>query len=221
MVARPSKMSDMNRRSRIDPDTQGYINRYLTISQVVLVGFPLVMIGIYCVELPVSGLMAFGAAAMVAATSFLSGALLGFLFGIPRALSSDAGVSPGEQDNRLIANTNLEQVSDWLTKIIVGATLVQLGNLTRRFGELAASVSSIFGNPSTQNRIVAGAIILYSAVLGFFASYIAARSIVTFIFYLSPSDWLSGRQQTQAEQGTGGAEKSPTERSGLPGSNDS
>src|SRR5262249_8486891 len=152
-------------RSRIDPEAQKFINRYLIISEVVLIGFPLAVLGIYCAELPAGGWMAFGAAAMVSAASSLSGALLGFLFGIPRALSADAEIRSREQDRRLIANTNLEQVSDWLTKIIVGATLVQLGNLARSFSELATSVSSIFGSPSMQNKMMAGAIILYSAVL--------------------------------------------------------
>src|SRR6516162_1933083 len=221
MIARPSKRRDANRRGRIDPETQKYITRYFAFSQAVFFGFPLVMLGIYCAELPAGGLMAFGAAAMVMAACFLSGALIGFLFGIPHALSSDSGIRSGEQDNRLITNTNLEQVSDWLTKIIVGVTLVQLGNVTRRFGELATSVSSIFGSPSTQNKIVAGAIILYSAVFGFFACYIAARSIITLVFYLSPSDWLRERQQTQAKQDTDGAEGRQAERSILPGSNES
>ena len=84
---------------------------------------------------------------------------------------------------------------------------------------LAASVSSIFGNPSEQNRIMAGAIILYSAAYGFFAAYIGARSIISFLFYLSPSDWLPERQHTRAEQGTGGAEESQVEHSNPSGSN--
>jgi hypothetical protein len=184
----------------------------------VLTCFPLAMLGIYCAELPVGGLMAFGAAAMVSAACFIGGSLLGFLFGIPRALSSDARIGLGEQDSRLIANTNLEQVSDWLTKVIVGATLVQLGSLTRRFGELTVSVSSIFGSPSMQNRIVAGAIIFYSAAFGFFSGYIAARSIITGIFYISPSDWFGAQQRTRAKQDTGGAERPQAERSGLSGS---
>jgi hypothetical protein len=220
MIARPPKISDASPPDEIDPETQKYLTRYLAFSQVVFVGFPLVMLGIYCAELPVGGLMAFGAAAMVMAACFLSGALIGFLFGIPRALSSDAVIRSREQDNRLITNTNLEQVSDWLTKIIVGVTLVQLGNVTHGFVKLATSLSSIFGSPSTQNRIVAGAIVLYSTVFGFFACYIAARSIITFIFYLSPSDWLRERQHTQAKQDTGGAEGRQAQRSRLPGSID-
>ena len=202
MIARPSRIRSVSQRGRVPPDVQKYINRWLAFAQAVLIGFPLVAIAIYCAELRSGGLMAFGASAMVSAASFLAGALLGFLFGIPRALTSDAGMRSGELDSRLTANTNLEQVSDWLTKIIVGATLVQLGNLTRRFGELATSVSSIFGSPSEQNKIMAGAIILYAAAYGFFAAYVGARSIISFLFYLSPSDWLPERHHTQAEQDT-------------------
>lgn len=208
MIARASRIRNVSQRGRIPRETRRYVNRVLAVAQTGLVGFPLVALGIYCAELPTGGLAAFGVAAMVAAASFLAGALLGFLFGIPRALSSDAGAASAEHD-RLIANTNLEQVSDWLTKIIVGATLVQLGNLTRRFGELATSVSSIFGNPSAQNKVMAGAILLYAGAYGFFAAYIAARSIVTFLFYISPSDWLSEGQDGQPKQGIGDAEEPP------------
>jgi hypothetical protein len=81
MIAKPSKISNANRRSRIDPQTKQNITRFLTVAEVVLITFPLVLIGIYCAELPAGGLMAFGAAVMVSAASFLSGALLGFLFG--------------------------------------------------------------------------------------------------------------------------------------------
>jgi hypothetical protein len=188
-----------------------YVNWWLNIALAVLIIFPLTMLAIYCANLPVGGLMAYGAAAMVSAASALAGALPGFLFGIPRALTGDAE-SGSSQQQRLIANTNLEQVSDWLTKIIVGATLVQLGNLTRRFGELATSVSGIFGTPSAQNKTMAGAIILYAAVFGFFGAYIAARSIITFLFYLSPSDWIRERQDILAKRGLGAEEGSPTER---------
>src|ERR1043165_5817945 len=55
------------------------------------------------------------------------GALTGFLFGIPRVLQTPDPVSiqGGEKETRAVSqpiyrmqvNTNLEQISDWLTKI--------------------------------------------------------------------------------------------------------
>jgi hypothetical protein len=130
-------------------------------------------------------------------------------------MAASAQENAGGQRQRLIANTNLEDISDWLTKIIVGATLVQLGSLPRRFGQLATFASSIFGNPSEQNKVMAGSIILYSAILGFLLIYLGARSIVMFLFYLSPSDWIPERQGIQTETDPGETEEPQVE---LPGS---
>jgi hypothetical protein len=64
---------------------------------------------------------------VVAASAAMIGGLLGFLFGIPRALQQASVVVP-DPTMPLIQpasasdapNTNLEQISDWLTKILVG-----------------------------------------------------------------------------------------------------
>lgn len=200
------KEDGTNNRDGLPAELEAYLNWWIISSLVILIAFPLTMLAIYCANLATGGLEAFSSAAMIYAASFLAGSLLGFLFGIPRALSSDVVSNSEERDRRLIANTNIEQISDWLTKIIVGATLVQLGNLARWFDGLTASLSSVFGNPTAQSKAMTGAIILYAAILGFFAAYIAARSIITFIFYLSPSDWIRGRQSTQAEKVASGTE---------------
>jgi hypothetical protein len=203
MIGRPSTTGKLNQRDRSTLyDVNAYLTRWSIAGLALLIVIPLTALAIYCASLPAGGLMAFGAAIMISAASWGVGSLLGFLFGIPRALSSDREVSSREQHGRLIANTNLEQVSDWLTKIIVGATLVQLGPLTRRFGELAKFASGIFGSSSTQNTAMAGAVILYSVAFGFFVTYIAARSLITFIFYFSPSDWIP-KQEDKQETGTG------------------
>jgi hypothetical protein len=208
MIAKPSRTRKTKLQGRALDQYRRYINWWINTLFVVLIVLPLTVMAIYCANLPNGGLTAFGAAVMMAAASTLAGGLLGFLFGIPRALSSDAESGSNEATSRLIPNTNLEQVSDWLTKIIVGATLVQLGSLPHRFAELATSVSGIFGSPSTQNKVMAGAIILYSALFGFFGAYIAARSIITFLFYLSPADVIAGQLDMQAERKPNGDEGS-------------
>src|SRR5215467_1406061 len=77
------------------------------------------------------------------------GALLGFIFGIPRSPKVQAATQGATQppstpsgsststaaqpdDNRFTPNTNLEEISDWLTKILVGAGLVQLAVLPQQ-----------------------------------------------------------------------------------------
>ena len=73
-------------------------------------------------------------------TALLLGGLVGFLFGIPRTLGADSGGAEGVAASGAGAgsskmrpqfgpNTNLEQISDWLTKVLVGATLVEMGNI--------------------------------------------------------------------------------------------
>jgi hypothetical protein len=73
---------------------------------------------------------AWPAALVWSIASFTCGFAVGFLFGIPRVLQEN-GSAPAESskrgsDYKMRVNTNLEQISDWLTKIIVGVGLVQL-----------------------------------------------------------------------------------------------
>ena len=59
------------------------------------------------------------ASVLVAGSSVAVGATIGFLFGFPKSART------GEDMVR--PSTNLEEISDWLTKVIVGATLTQCG----------------------------------------------------------------------------------------------
>src|SRR6202043_965823 len=69
---------------------------------------------------------AFGTALVIAGSAYFTGGIVGFLFGIPRTVQ---GSAPSEKASQYKTNTNLEQVSDWLTKIIVGIGLVQIGHI--------------------------------------------------------------------------------------------
>ncbi len=67
----------------------------------------------------------FSVACMSAGASMLGGGLFGFLFGIPRSLQAQkdevaaSGREPAaEKPSGYGPNTNLEQISDWLTKIL-------------------------------------------------------------------------------------------------------
>jgi hypothetical protein len=139
-----------------------------------------VAVGLFAVQLP-SGWSVFASAVMFAAASLGIGGLVGLLFGVPRTLVADAparvpaDTQPRESGSSSVgANTNLEQISDWLTKIIVGVTLVQLGTVksgaTALFGAMAPALG---GEPS--GAAFAGAVVTYFAVLGFFCGWLYAR----------------------------------------------
>jgi CheY-like chemotaxis protein len=125
---------------------------------------------------------------LVCFASTAAGAALGFLFGIPRVLQGDT--APGsigareDQVNRpeaeglrgsyrLQVNTNLEQISDWLTKILVGVGLIQLQDLPSTLMRIANTVQP--APQATNAPAVVVAIILSFVLLGFFIGYLMTR----------------------------------------------
>ncbi|HEY6438023.1 MAG TPA: hypothetical protein VIY47_15640, partial [Ignavibacteriaceae bacterium] len=80
--------------------------------------------------------------AMIAFSSAIVGAFIGFIFGIPRTPASK------DPDN-IAANTNLEEISDWITKIIVGVSLVQLSQISAGIIELGHTFAVGLGNHPT------------------------------------------------------------------------
>jgi hypothetical protein len=83
-----------------------------------------------------------GAAIATGGAAAAFGGTLGFLFGIPKTLQS--GQLDG-QTVRYLANTNLEEISDWLTKIIVGVGLIQIATVPAALRSLGAFLGPLFG----------------------------------------------------------------------------
>jgi len=88
-------------------------------------------------KIAISILAAFAAAAV--------GALVGFLFGVPRS-RSDGVPEAATQDGTFVPNTNLEQVSDWLTKIIVGVGLIQFRQIGATIYDMGRAVGLAIGD---------------------------------------------------------------------------
>ena len=99
-----------------------------------------------------------GVAVVIAGAALLTGSLLGFLFGIPRTLQQETTVAASQNQSKDIAkqdspqgisyqvNTNLEQISDWLTKILVGVGLTQISALPEALQNYATYTSAGLGN---------------------------------------------------------------------------
>ena len=79
----------------------------------------------------------------VAGACVLCGGAAGFLFGIPRAEKYRYKPTADRSANEYYYsdNTNLEEISDWLTKIIVGLTLVKFRTILDWLQQAATSVS--------------------------------------------------------------------------------
>ena len=70
-------------------------------------------------------------------------------------------------------NTNLEQISDWLTKIIVGVSLVNSDRIGLAMLRVAEEMAASFGGPGS--RSLALAAMTYFGVIGLLGGYLLTR----------------------------------------------
>jgi tetratricopeptide (TPR) repeat protein len=174
------------------------------------------------------------------------GSLLGFLFGVPRVLQGTLPASPppappstGTASATAPApatpapsavtasqylqrvNTNLEQISDWLTKILLGVGLVQFkelpGLVQSAAGYMASGMATLdaAGQPPRSAQTLAAAVIVYFSVLGFVGSYLVMRLYVSRLLYWADQPELLERERRAIDVGQ--VEPIPAERqvSGL------
>jgi hypothetical protein len=118
-----------------------------------------------------------GTGMLTALAAFVAGSVIGFLFGIPRVVSS--GQLRHEQGSvAYTPSSNLAEVSDWLTKLLLGAGLVQLTHLGAPIGHLIDSVgaglTAAAGTPvpSSAAKVMAGAILFGYAAIGLLDAYV-------------------------------------------------
>ncbi len=118
---------------------------------------------------------------LIAAAAAVVGVLIGFLFGIPRvAVRQPVEGADDSSAGSLQTNTNLEAISDWLTKIIVGVSLVQADEIVERFDTLLINLARA-GYP----RPVMGGTIIFFVAAGFLSGYLWTRLVLTRYFSLS------------------------------------
>jgi hypothetical protein len=117
------------------------------------------------------GVSTFVVTLLTALMCLSAGAILGLLFGIPRYSKIS------EVDNAVAPNNNLEQISDWLTKMIVGISLVQFDVIVRRTKSLALQVNTAMtGCTGTCDNYAMGlAVIGFFSAAGFLMMYLWAR----------------------------------------------
>jgi hypothetical protein len=120
----------------------------------------------------------FGAGALWAMGALAVGAFFGLLFGIHRTgpNNKDApGATPDQYRPQI--NNNLIEVSDWLTKIIVGVGLVELRNFDNYLFALAEKLAACLGERC--GLAVAAGIIIAFSFGGFLAGFLNSRTFLT------------------------------------------
>jgi hypothetical protein len=153
------------------------------------------------------GLEPLAVALMWAASCLISGVIIGFIFCIPRVVEADrkqnganqggvaqpdASARPGpntEAGGRLQVNSNLVEISDWLTKIIVGLGLVNLKDIPGLVAGGAQVLAAGLAQAPTCKADVpcvhyafAVALIVAFSILGFLMGYLYTRLFLTGAF---------------------------------------
>jgi hypothetical protein len=148
----------------------------------VVVAAGLLIIALYGFQAPsfrsFCSIAGFGVAA--AGASLLVGGLAGLLFGIPRRLQQELNSAKrpddeGSSGSALYgANTNLEQISDWLTKILVGVGLTQISQINKALSEIGDVAAKGMGD-FAGSKAFSIAIIVYFTLGGFLLGYLWTR----------------------------------------------
>jgi hypothetical protein len=116
---------------------------------------------------------------LTALAALLVGFFTGFLIGVPRVVSSgQARLS----ERSFSPSTNLAEISDWLTKLLLGAGLVSLSHLGGPIGRLiddvAGGLHGVTSDPAILQaaKVTAGTIMFAFAILGLLVGYIVTST---------------------------------------------
>lgn len=146
-----------------------------------------------------SGLSAaIGVGGLILVSSAAIGGMFGFLFSVPRILAKDPlaplpdneGRRPEEEGrgkdrkvSLLRSNSNLERISEWLTTMLVGVGLTQIGTIDDHlaaFSGYLRTETSHLGPAGATIPVIGPLILLFGLVAGFIFFYLYTR------LYLSP-----------------------------------
>jgi uncharacterized membrane protein len=182
------QQQDSENRGATRTERSPYVNPkvmafWINGSAILLPAAAQVTIFFYCMSLSTNVVQTFAPSAMAAGAALISGSFIGFLFAVPRAQPELSEGSTRERRTRrsLLINTNLEQISDWLTKTIVGVALVEFSNILPALNRIVVALAAVFGS-GPEASVMAAAILIFFPLMGFFAGYVATRTMITFMF---------------------------------------
>ena len=118
---------------------------------------------------------------LICLTSLMFGGLLGFLFGMPKVNNN---YKIDNEKMQYLPNSNIEQISDWLTKVLIGVGLVESREIITGIWNIAGiigyEITTIGFVPLRQCYIFG--LTMYFLIEGFIIGYIATRILLPVIF---------------------------------------
>jgi uncharacterized integral membrane protein len=153
-----------------------------------------------------SPLFVFTNTAVIILAIAISGFLMGFIFGIPRSVrfrfdkTKDKFANTDSNENILADNTNLEEISDWITKIIIGLTLIEGRKIINMIENGAESIAKSYPKCGIiacdiNLFVFSYCLILFFGGYGFFGGYFWARTLFGTILIQSRKE----QESTQRE----------------------
>jgi len=121
-----------------------------------------------------------------------TGALIGFLFGVPR-VNADTFKS-----SDLAPNSNIELVSDWLTKILIGVGLINIREIGGLIDGIADDLSGSISLPT--GKPFAIALIAYFFVIGLIQGYLLTRMFLSWHFFAQMQSFRSKPENKVSDQ---------------------
>jgi hypothetical protein len=150
--------------------------------------------------------------AVTAAGLFLAavaiGAALGFLFGLPRVRTmaqtdGDNPTSEPSTGSHFLANSNLLKVSDWLTTILIGLGLVQLGRVAPAVTDFAAAIEDPLGGSASAGAF-AVSIMLGAAITSALMAYLWTSIRVRNLFEQAEKEYAELQRKIKEAQDSSG-----------------
>lgn len=121
------------------------------------------------------------------AACLAGGAAVGFLFGIPHSGATVAN-DGRSQSGGYQASTSLEQIADWLTKIIVGIGLVESNRIFSLFKQAVTFLAGGLGTPITTAKACAATTLVFFPIIGFLGCYLITRLYLAAALVRADSD---------------------------------
>lgn len=146
---------------------------------------------------------------LIALGLYAAGVFGGFLFGIPKVSARQSGSDTVDRAQQLLdPNTNLEQISDWLTKIIVGLGLVELKSTWPALLQFAKEVAPAFHSWSQVAPLSAT---FYFPVLGFGSGFLFTRLYLSGLIGRADRQLESQRRTPEAKNAAASVQRSLVE----------
>jgi hypothetical protein len=159
---------------------------------VITIGVELVVLLLWSLVY-LGNLSVFLTAVVLAGAAGACGGIIGFVLGIPKASAQQptpdhpvGATGQAVQSRRYESSTALEEISEWLTKIVIGLGLVEFTTIAAKFEDLARRAAPLFSATRLDSEslvMFTEAILLTNILIGFSAAYVFTRMFLVSAFF--------------------------------------